>query len=1158
MSTRCLKCGFNNPPEMRFCGNCGARLEGTGAATLDGSVPESLGVLVGSDLLARFQQAGLEAVGQRRPVTVLFADLVGYSHLSKQVDSEDLYEVLQQYIEMLATAVYHYEGVVDKILGDGLMALFGAPIAHENNAERALRAAMDMQQGLARLNQDIGKRLGLELQMRIGLNAGSVIVGGFGSNMLMDYTAIGDTVNMAFRLEEATVPGTIIVSERIYRQTRMIFNFEVKPSVSLKGVSQPVDAYLLVGLNVKPGSLRGLEGLHAPMVGRERELQRLEDAVQSLSRHKQGGFMLVTGEAGIGKSRLVAEMKAQVRDFDLDILEGQSLTYRRNVAYWIVLTVLRRFFGVSGNTPEEALRGRLASKTRQFLEERTSEVLPYLENLFSLRPSDPQAVERIAYQDANQVRQYTFIAVRDLLVASALQRPLLLMLDDLHWADDASLDLLQFLLGSVRQAPLLVCGITRPYEGRTLAKIVTRAEQRLGDRFNIIQLKSLPPEQSEELLYQLLSTPKLPLELRDQIIQRAAGVPFYLEEILRMLIDQQVIQRSHIGWELHPEADLKSLGVPDNLQSLILARFDRLDQDKRRILQIASVIGHQFGLAFLRAVLPTALEQGLPEQLSHLVERAFIQPEANGEAVAYTFRHVLTSDAIYSTLLRRERAELHGKVGEAIETLFTDRLEEFTDLLARHYSWSLHHDRAFRYVLLGGQKAARDYNNSQAREYFEQALEILPQVEHDLEADVEVRKGLGDVLVFIGEYETARTHYQNALDIIEGEGLSFGEERCALHRKISGTYERQGEYDQALFQLVTARCILDDAIKPVPVERAKIFNDMGWIHFRRGDIEKAEAHLNEALKLIEGGAHYDVIASVYNRLGGVHFSKEELDQASNFVRKSLVLREEMGDLGAVARSYNNLGLLGWKRGDWAAALDNFKRSLEAHNRIGDIEGMIELHGNLGLLQLDRGNIEDAKKHLSTSLSTAQEIGHTYIEAITYWYLSHLYILTEEWGTALDYANRGLMILEEIGAHEPLVDVYTNIGLARLGLGDLKLAEDWARKALDLGKRLSDEAGSHKTEYFGRVFRLLGEISQIKDDGVGAERFLKESESVFAVVGSQVEQGRTIVARARLAASRGDRIGARMLLNEARLIFNQLGAQLDLRKIEVVSSSLDTP
>jgi adenylate cyclase len=1158
MATLCSNCGFDNPPRMRFCGNCGSRLvenlapssRAPAFETQTNPTTERLGVLMGADLMDRLRTAGIEAAGQRRNVTVLFTDLTGFTALSERMDSEDVYEIIQQYIQVLVNNVYKYEGIVDKLTGDGLMALFGAPISHENNAERAVRAALDMQADVIQLSKEIKKKHKVDLRMRVGLHSGTVVVGGMGSNMMMDYTAIGDTVNLSHRIEEAAPPNTILVSESVYRQTKALFEFQQVSVLYPKGITHPVVAFSVLKLKSQPGRVRGLEGLSAPMVGRDMELNRLKQILADLLQIRRGQFVFVTGEAGMGKSRLTAEFKATLNPREVRVLEAQSLAYRRSIAYWIFLDLLYQFLGLPANTPKPEVHQRLIHALEQIAGNQGSETLTYLEHLLSLPYSDSHAADRIHYLDAEQLRQRIFLAVRDLIVAEAQRQPLILILEDLHWADEASLNLLYFLLESLRHAPIMILSISRQVLPGAISRIQEWAKTHLSSQFHALPLQGLSPSQSAQLLFQLLTIPDLPESLREQILQRAAGIPFYLEEILRMLIDEHIIRRENNHWRVEPGVDTSKLGVPDTLQGLVMARYDRLPETERNLAQFASVIGKNFSIPILKEVLAGPTLEKLPQALDVLVERDFIQPLSSRSDGEFTFRHILMSDAIYGTILRKDRSKMHGQVAAAIEKLYADDLENQVELLANHYLWSNNQDKAVYYLTRAGERAAARYANAQAQQHFEQALQILPKVTHTLTQALRIISGLGDVLVLIGEYAAARKYYQRALEAIRSEGSGrFSIESCGLQRKIGNTFERQGEYDQAQENLIEAQRELEKLDHFYPVEKARILNDMGWINFRRGNLDQAESLLNQAQILLEKTKQYDVIASIYNRLGGIYYFEDKLDQASIYVRKSLALREEIGDIVAVARSYNNLGLLSWRKGDWESALTNFMRSVELHTNLGDVEGLMEVNSNLGLLQIDRGNIEQAKKHLEAALSTAQQSGLTYGIGVTYLHFSHLYLSSSDWKTALEYCGRSLAILKEIDDQDHIVEIFTNIGAAWLGLGDLDLARKWADDALHLCEELGADSPQTQTEPRGRALRLLGNIYSRIGEYDEAGEVIRSSLTIFQSAGNLLEQGRSALALALLQSHCNNYASARMHFNEARLIFRQLGASLDLEMLE---------
>ncbi len=1174
---RCTKCGFENPPGMRFCGNCGTRLEEPTSApqpiepTSLHDLPGKVGVMMGADLLERFRQAGLEAAGQRRNVTVLFADLSGFTAYSHQVDSEDAYALIQQFIGLMVKDVYKYDGMVDKFMGDGLMAIFGAPIAHENSSELAIRSAIEMQADVSRLGESMKDRLPEGLVLHVGLHSGPVVVGSIGTNMLMNYTAIGDTVNLAYRLVENAPPGTILVSEAVYQHTHPIFDFNPVEPLHLKGLPQPVSAFAVVGLRSQPGPVRGIEGMRAPMIGRDVELSLLDQIGGALAEARQSSFVFIQGEAGIGKSRLVAEFVEHMRGRGIYTLTGCSFTYRRSMSYWIFLDLLRGYLGVPTNAPEADVREKLTRKVDDLLGAHGSEVFPFLEYLFSLKTISGETSEKLRFLDAPQLRRQIFMAVRDLLVAEARRNPIVLIFEDLHWADESSLDLLEFLIEAVRQEPVMIVSISRPTPETALQKVIEQAYRSMEERFYTIQLQSLSAAQSQVLLEKLLSIQNLPVETCQEIIDHSAGNPFYLEEIIRMLIDEKIIHETETGWDLIAGANIASLGVPDTLQGLILARFDRLDEIHRRVLQVASLIGRDFNSKLLKMVLGApggameaeadsaagnSYDPPIPEILNDLTERGFIIAQPGTSDPDYRFKHALVSDAIYGTLLKSDRSTLHGQTGEAIETLYADRIDEQIELLARHYYWSARYDRALHYLILAGQKAARGYANEQARQHFEQGLDVLKKVAHEAQQTLELYTGLGDVQAMAGEYPEARASYQSALEsITSNDPRIFARERSNLQRKIGTTFERQGDYAQALSYLSSAQATLEYAAGPSPVEVAWIANDTGWIHFRRGNLEMAEKTFLAALNEVEDTHQYDVIASIYNRLGGVYYAKDMIDLASNYVRKSLFLRQEIGDVNAVARSYNNLGLLRWKRGDWDSALDDFMRSLILHSNLGDVEGTIELHANLGLLQIDRGNFDDAEKHLISCLESAKRIGHSYHIGLAYLHFSRLYTALEDWTKALEFCHLGLQTFNEIGALEYMVDLNTYAGMAYLGLRNVEAARQYAQEALSLFDRMNAGKTSTQAEDRGRALRLLGQVNLAEGNPEGADEALKESADIFNAIGNQIEQGRTAYARALTSLYRQDDTSARMLLNEARLIFRQLGARVDLRKVDGLTAGL---
>jgi tetratricopeptide (TPR) repeat protein len=566
------------------------------------------------------------------------------------------------------------------------------------------------------------------------------------------------------------------------------------------------------------------------------------------------------------------------------------------------------------------------------------------------------------------------------------------------------------------------------------------------------------------------------------------------------------------------------------------------------VLQLAAVVGRQFNVPVLRELLSGLPETTLREALARLSEREFVVAQPDQPDGEYLFQHVITSDAIYSTILKRDRAELHGQVGEALERLYAGRLEGQIEILARHYSWSTRLDRALHYLILAGQKAARDYANEQARQHFEQALALLPQIEHLPSQALQVRMGLGEVLAFVGEYAAAREQYRAALDEMPAtDPRRYANERSGLERRLGQTYERQGNYDEALLSLAAARSALDDAPEPLPIEQAQILDDISWIHFRRGNLDDAERYLTAALALVEGTPNANVLASIYNHLGGVAFQKKNLAQASAYARQSLELREAMGDIVGVARLHNNLGLLAYAQGDWDTALENYDRNLELLTRLGDAEAMALSYLNIAILHLDLGHLDAAKTHLERSLEAARQTGAQFHLAAAHMHSGRLWIKRKDFDQAEAHLQASRRIFAEIGAKENVAEVVHLMGEVQLGRGHAQHAAELAQNSIDLIAEVTGGEPARSDEY-GRALQLLGKAALAQGDWDAARRYLRESASTFESNGTQLERARSLTELGRVGAAQGDSPAARQCWEEARRVFQALKAGAEAQAV----------
>lgn len=1134
----CKKCGFHNPPGMRFCGNCGTPLtDFDEPATKKVKKVGQIQTMMGTGLLERFREAGLEATGQRRNVTVLFVDLTGYTPLSESLDPEVLYELMQKYIRVLADSVHNFDGMVDKLTGDGLMALFGAPLAYENNAERAIRSALEMQESVELMNLEFREQLGEhKLSVHMGINNGTVIVGGVGNERIMNYTAIGDTVNIAARLEETSAAGEILISESIFRRTQPLFEFNEPKLVELKGIKDPQFVYQVTGHKANPGSTRGLQELGGQYVGHQPEIRQIESMIDQLIQEKAGGLLLVTGEAGIGKSRMMREVQSHLNEEKISLMIGHTLTYRKSIPYWIFQDVFRNYWQLKqfgGEIRHEVM----ISVVEQLMGEEAPQILPYLEYLMGMTISDVHLAKSIEHLDGEQLRLRVFLTVRRVLVKIARQKPVVLVLDDLHWADEGSLDLINFLVDAVSEEPILIYGISRPFEGGAVERIRSHAEHALTSQRSVfIEMKPLELTETHQLFEIMIQMEDFPASFLEQIIQRSAGLPLYMEEILRMLIEDNVIYYQDDVWKMNPSAKLDVIGVPETLQGLILARFDRLNLTQRHVIQCASVIGNPFSVNVLDKMLEKYSRREIMDTLSFLAQHDFIEPQAYGLSRRYRFRHGLVSDAIYSTLLGRERKNLHQQVAEAIEALDKDHLEEQVEILAHHYSRSYQLDKALKYLVQAGKKAMRDYANEQARQHFVTALGLLSKIGYVTELAYDIQTGLGDILVVNGEYPAARSHYSTALEIVLEDGTpQWLRQQSALHRKIAMTFERQGDYEKALARLQAAEMVLTESGGDKQTELASIYNDIGWTHFRRGNVDVAEKHMMNALEIVRDTDEYQVIASIYNRLGGIYFTKGDMDKADFYTRQSLDLREKMGELALAARSYNNLGLIAWKNGRLEDAMRYFEQSFETQKELGDVEVLIELNTNLGFLQMEYGRPQEAEQYILEAIEMARRIGHSHHLSTCYVHLTELYLQMSSFEKALEYREKAEKEIQRIGGSEFQVTLQVQAGLANLGYGNKEEARAASKEALRLLKTYENSAQVGLDDQAG-IFQLLGRIAQEEGQLARARYYYQRAIDLLHKSNRPLPAARLMVKNVELLITENNGPEAHKWLHQAEQIF----------------------
>lgn len=600
LALRCNNCQSELPANARFCMNCGQPV-GTSTPTEDARLTR-LAAATPAPLAEKMRSAHLS--GERKVVTALFADVVGSTSLAEQLDPEDWTSIMNRAFDRISPLIYRYEGTIARLLGDAVLAFFGAPVAHEDDPVRAVRAALEMLEVIREYAAEVKSQYGIEFAMRIGLNTGPVVVGDVGSDLKFEYTAMGDAVNLAARMQSAAQPMTVLIAENTYRFVAPVFECEDLGLIEVKGKADPVRVYAVQAAKAQPGRLRGLAGLESPMVGRDTELGALKQ-LSATTCAGLGRAAVIIGEPGLGKSRLISEWKAAMQAVETPTLwvEGRCLSYGQGLAYHLLLDVLRSLLNIPATSAEPETHAALRKLTDDLFGDHALEVFPYLGHLLSLQ-LEGAALERVKLLDPQALQAQYLAALRQLFRTLAAQRPLFLILDDTHWADPSSTDLLIKLLPLISESPILFCFVTRPDRDAYGWKLVSAARESLGASLTELNLTPLSDADSRRLVSNLLEIESLPEHIRTLILKKAEGNPFFVEEVIRMLIDRGAIQKQGNGWVAGKE--IGNIEIPDNLQGLLLARIDRLPEDVKRTLRVASVIaviGRQFSVRVLEQVL---------------------------------------------------------------------------------------------------------------------------------------------------------------------------------------------------------------------------------------------------------------------------------------------------------------------------------------------------------------------------------------------------------------------------------------------------------------------------------------------------------------------------------------------------------------------------
>jgi class 3 adenylate cyclase/tetratricopeptide (TPR) repeat protein len=999
---KCPSCQTNNPDEAKFCMNCGTSLATTVRAKDRGidhvQEKQSLDKFIPRELLTKFEAARAQdaMVGERRVITMLFCDVKGSTAAAEKVDPETWTDIMSGIFEYMIRPVYKYEGTIPRLMGDAILAFFGAPIAHEDDPQRAVLAGLEIQEGIKEYADEIRLKHGLEFALRVGINTGLVVVGAIGSDLRMEYTAIGDAINLAARMEQTAVPGTVQISDETYKLVAPFFDFEALGEVEVKGKAAPITTYRPLGVKKSPGHLRGLEGLSSPLVGREAQLDLLNQQLRQLQ-IGTGSIVAVIGEAGLGKSTLVAELKKSNEESGMVWLRGDALSYTRSVSYFPWRQIIRQSIDArEDDTPSE-----VRHKLSYICDGCTlpSDDIPFLEAMLAVESETSLQVVS-GFQGEALVQRMVY-ATRGYLCGLAKEGALAIVFDDLHWADEASLNLLLSLADLTHDQPILFICMLRPDKAATSWETINKVQQKVNDRYRSISLEPLHAEQTEALLANLLGVKDLPKNVRDMIVERADGNPFFIEELIRSLIETKQIVRENSHWRAMSE-DAK-VSLPDTLRGVLGARIDRLPELTKYVLQNAAVIGRSFDVRVLKQL--TSLNGSFDSQIQYLKEVSLVEPFRE----EYVFRHVLIQEAAYDSILIKKRVELHRRIGETLAELHANRIEEFAPLIAYHF-YNGQDSRSLKYDILAGEKAARLYANAEAATHFSRALEVAKRTGKEIELITKLHSQLGSVLELSGRYEQALQNY----DEMQAFGRERGEQSIEMNALMAkaimySTFTRLHDSvlsEQLLVQALEISREIDDRATQAKLnwnlmlvylfskrpdqalehgmialrlaresddreQLAFVLNDLCRLYTCRGEFEKAYMAIKEARELWRALDHQVMLADSFGSEAEARFNAGEFDEALKCTLEALQITEKIENLWGQSYDRMLMSFVYLEIGKLGMGIQLAEQSIQLADDAGLIASSIGLRSELAWVYAYCGAFEKAYPLIEQAMQVAE-------------------------------------------------------------------------------------------------------------------------------------------------------------------------------------------
>ena len=1153
---RCPACGAPAAARSKFCDACGSPLN-VAAPSVQASVPQHLAQKI------RLDAAALE--GERKQITILFADLRGSMELLADRDPENARRLLDPILERMIEAVHYYEGTVNQVMGDGIMALFGAPIAHEDHAARACYAALRMQESVGRYADEVRRTHAVPLQIRIGLNSGEVVVRSIGSDLHMDYTAVGQTTHLAARMEQAAMPGSILIAPPTLRLAEGLIEVRPLGPIQVKGLDSPVEVHELTGARSGSSRFRAAvaRGL-TPFVGRDIELQHIRRAMdQAAAGH--GQVVAVAGEPGLGKSRLAWEVTHSGDVHGWLVLECDSVSYGRSIPYLPVIDLLKAYFNVRDRDAQREIREKVTGKLLT-LDRVLEPTIPVFLSLFNVPVDEPEWTAL----DPPQRRQRTLDAAKRLLLRESQVQPLLLVVENLHWIDAETQAFLDTFVDGLPAARVLLLVNYRP-----------EYTHRWGGKTYYAQLRldPLPVETAERFLRTLLGDGPGLQTVKRLLIERTGGNPFFLEESVRTLLETGVLAGERGAFR--PVRPLSELPLPATVQSLLAARLDRLDPADKRLLQAASVIGKDVPFTALRAAAGLA-DGEIRAGLARLQAAEFLYEIAIYPDLVYTFKHALTQDVAYGSLLHEQRREWHRRVGAAIEGRSAGREAELAGVLARHFIECGDLEKGLRYSLLAAEQASRMFAHEEALRHYAGAR-ACAEAQHRNDHLALIDEAVGDVNFSRGHFEPAIASYEQAATRAAGR-----EQRAKLKFKIGRVYGQFADPRGLPFLTVASEELNPDTQRN---ELAGAMASIGRYHHYAGRHATAAKWLERARGLAEPLGRPDALVAIYAYLAGAYQHMARFEVSSEWARRCIEVGERGSYPLAASQGYEFLAENTANLGRWDESLAFTSRSHEIAARIGAEHRVVWAHLSRVWALYGKGDLVEAVASARAGLALTEATGEQRARVFLLGLLAcaeadmgeddaavtrargafelagtqgivqqtfvrhrraYVDMQREEWQQAADLVGQWRALLAETdnrvlrlwGGHDAAEVVARQ--------GRLQEALDLAGGAVALAR----EVGAR--HYEGAARRVQGQILASLERWDEAAEAFNDAVVLLDANGSRLELGRAVFHRGLMHQARGDADAARTDLTVARAIFETTGARRHQERAERALAAESTP